>query len=81
MLNFFGTLRVYCRTKKCKKSINSVVQTQKINEIMSLQEFRGALLYVTTKKPSLIKINFKNTKKQYSITLPLFVLLTSVIKQ
>ena len=41
---------IYCRTKKCKKSINSVVQTQKINEIMSRQEFRGALLCVTTKK-------------------------------
>jgi len=49
------------------------VQIEEINEIMSLREYRGASLAVTSKKPSRIKINSNKTKTSLnnsSVTVP-----------
>jgi hypothetical protein len=64
---------IYFRTKKCNKHQSTVVQIEAINEIMSLREYRGASLAVTSKEPSRIKINSNKTKTSLnnsSVTVP-----------
>jgi len=55
------------------KHQTTVVQIEEINEIVSLREYRGASLAVTSKEPSRIKINSNKTKTSLnysSVTVP-----------
>jgi len=71
------TIIIYCRTKQCNKHQSTVVQIEEIIKIMSLREYRGASLAVTSNEPSRIQ-SILTKLKRHSIlsTTPIRYLFT-----